>query len=366
MNPLIHFLGICIKFIILNTKIFVKYLFIRNKEINSSNIDTVVFTHNLGGGTESYVRKNFYRNNILIVRLCSYRNDSFFMLEHEKEVRILYSKKMFLFLNNLPVSTIIINSLNAYNKPEKIINYVISKKKQCSIGYLVHDFHAVCPTGMFVISKKFCQYKCENCKISNTKINDWRNMWKKFLQITDYVICFSNSSKEILCQFYACIEDRVKIIPHSMTYCDFSPINMNEKFKNIAVIGNCSNIPKGKEVIKNLVLTIKKLKERKLYIIGKYPFFFHKNSNFVKYTGEYAIRELPHLIKTYNVRVIVFTSICPETFSYAISEFMRLDLYIVSLDLGAQGEKLKNYDKAIFIPDLEPSSILAGVERCFI
>jgi hypothetical protein len=108
------------------------------------------------------------------------------------------------------------------------------------------------------------------------------------------------------------------------------------------------------------------IEERKLYIIGKYPFFFHKNSNFVKYTGEYAIRELPHLIKTYNVRVIVFTSICPETFSYAISEFMRLDLYIVSLDLGAQGEKLKNYDKAIFIPDLEPSSILAGVERCFI
>lgn len=366
MNPIIHFLGICIKFFLLNIKAELLYFTKKNIRLNTNEINTIVFTHNLGGGTESYVSKNFYNPNILIIRLISYRNDSLFILEHEKEKRSIKLKSLFQFLNQLELDKIIVNSLCSYSKPSRIMNYVLSKKDNCSITYLVHDYHSICPSVMFIQGKKFCQYKCENCSIGNKEIIEWRNNWKLFLSKCDNIICFSKSSKEILCMFYNGIESIVQVIPHSMEYCKFEPIRLDSNCKNIAIIGNCSNIAKGKLVIKRLIPEIKKSKKRKLYIIGKVPFLFHFNSKYVKYTGPYDLRILPETLKSGKVGVIVFTSIWPETFSYAISEFMKLGLYIVSLDLGAQGEKLKTYDKAIFIPNLEPKTIMEGIEKCFI
>lgn len=366
MNPIIHFLGICIKFFLINIKAELLYLKQKNTILNTNEINTIVFTHNLGGGTESYVRKNFYNPNILIIRLISYRNDSFFILEHEKEKRAIKLNSLFQFLNKLELDRIIVNSLCAYNKPSRIINYVLSRKDNCSITYLVHDYHSACPSVMFIQGKKFCQYKCENCSIGKKEIIEWRNNWERFLSNCNNIICFSKSSKEILCRFYEEIESKIQVIPHSMDYCNFTSLNLDLNCRNVAIIGNCSNIAKGKLVIKNLIPEFKKSKNRKLYIIGKVPFLFHHNSKYVKYTGPYDLKFLPETLKSGKIGVIVFTSILPETFSYAISEFMKLGLYIVSLELGAQGEKLKNYDKAIFVANLEAKTIMEGIEKCFI
>ena len=44
---------------------------------------------------------------------------------------------------------------------------------------------------------------------------------------------------------------------------------------------------------------------------------------------------------------------------------MQLGLPIVTVDMGAQGEKLRRYDKAVFIENYRPESIIEGVEKCF-
>ena len=41
--------------------------------------------------------------------------------------------------------------------------------------------------------------------------------------------------------------------------------------------------------------------------------------------------------------MILFPSICPETFSYVIEEAIVLRLPIVAFDLGAPGERLRDY-----------------------
>ncbi|MBQ6781055.1 MAG: glycosyltransferase family 4 protein [Treponema sp.] len=366
MNPVIHVLGIIIKYLFLNTRVFFQYLRLRNNSITVSAIDTVVFTHNLGGGTESYVRNNFYKNNILIVRLISYRRDSYFLLEHESEKLVIRQKALFAYLNKLSLKLIVVNSLCAYSRPKEILDYAVNNSAQCSLSYLIHDFNAVCPPSTFVMNKKFCKYECSSCSLGNRVIAEWRTMWGSFLNHVNKIICFSNSSKEILCQFYAGIAEKIQVIPHSMDYCTFKPLPFDSSYRNIAVIGNCSNIPKGKLVIKKLIAEVKKTKDRKLYIIGKIPFFFHRNSEYVRYTGAYDLKILPEIIMSNQIGAVVFTSILPETFSYAVSEFMLLGLYIVALDLGAQGEKLRHYDKAVFVPGLDPETILAGVEKCFI
>ena len=77
------------------------------------------------------------------------------------------------------------------------------------------------------------------------------------------------------------------------------------------------------------------------------------------------MENLPELLIKNQIGVIVFTSVCPETFSYAISELMMLNIPIISLNLGAQGEKLMNYKNGYFVDDLSPESIVGCVDRIF-
>ena len=51
--------------------------------------------------------------------------------------------------------------------------------------------------------------------------------------------------------------------------------------------------------------------------------------------------------------MVLFSSVCAETFSYVVSEVIALDLPLVGFPIGAQGEKIANY---ILICDLPSSS----------
>lgn len=367
MNPIIHLFGIIAKYILLNTKTFLKILIQKQKLLakDFTNVDTIVFTHSLGGGTKTYEKQNFYKKNILIIRIVSYRSDFAFSVENEEFQRIVFGKELFAFLKYINPRIVTVNSLCGYAKPEGILEFIKNNFSHSYNKYLVHDHQCVCnkDNAVLLLNEKYCELKCKGCKFEK-KEKKWRSLWNVYFSLVDEVVCFSNSSKEILISAYPELQNKISVVPHSLAYCDFKPLNIDNG-TNFAVIGNCSNIPKGKNVIKKLVKAVKKQKKRKLFIIGKSPYFFHKNSKYIEYTGKYNLKKLPEILNSGQIGVIVFTSIWPETFSYAISEFMLLDLYIVSLDLGAQGEKLRNYSKAVFLKDLEPKTILAGVEKCF-
>ena len=93
---LIHFLGVVVKYFLINFLFLLKLIFQKGKvkDFDFSKIDTIVFTHNLGGGTFAYEKQNFYKGNILILRLVSYRNDCFFYLENESLKKIVTLKKL--------------------------------------------------------------------------------------------------------------------------------------------------------------------------------------------------------------------------------------------------------------------------------
>lgn len=367
MNPIIHFLGIVAKFILLNAKALFKILLQKQKLSTKdfSNVDTIVFTHNLGGGTLNYEKQNFYKKNILIVRVISYRSDFAYSVENENYKKNVSKKVLFAFLKDTCLKTVIVNSLCGYSRPEIILKFIKNNFSHSYNKYLVHDYQCVCNknNATLLVNEQYCELECKGCKFEK-KIKKWRSLWNVYFSFVNEVICFSNSSKEILISAYPELQDKISVVPHSLAYCNFYPLNI-ENGCNFAVVGNCSSVPKGKNIIKRLVKAVKRQKTRKLFIIGKPPYLLHKNSKYVEYTGKYKLKKLPEILKAGKIEVIVFTSILPETFSYAISEFMLLNLYIISLDLGAQGEKLRNYPKTVFVKDLEPKTILAGVEKCF-
>lgn len=50
--------------------------------------------------------------------------------------------------------------------------------------------------------------------------------------------------------------------------------------------------------------------------------------------------------------MILFTSVVPETYSFVLSEMMSMGLPVVCLDIGAQGHRVREYEKGIVCSDV--------------
>ena len=66
--------------------------------------------------------------------------------------------------------------------------------------------------------------------------------------------------------------------------------------------------------------------------------------------GTYKVEDLAGLLEEAGIHVVLFPSICPETFSFTLSEVFAIGLPVVGFDLGAQGRRIREYDKGLVIP----------------
>lgn len=175
MNPIIHFLGIVAKFILLNAKALFKILLQRQKLSTRDflNVDTIVFTHNLGGGTLNYEKQNFYKKNILIVRVISYRSDFAYSVENENYKKNVSKKVLFAFLKDTCLKTVIVNSLCGYSRPELILKFIKNNFSHSYNRYLVHDYQCVCNknNATLLVNEKYCELECKGCKFEKKEKN---------------------------------------------------------------------------------------------------------------------------------------------------------------------------------------------------
>ena len=59
--------------------------------------------------------------------------------------------------------------------------------------------------------------------------------------------------------------------------------------------------------------------------------------------GRYKVSELDKIIMEQGISAVLFPSICPETFSYTVSELIHVGIPVACFNLGAQAEKIKGY-----------------------
>ena len=67
-------------------------------------------------------------------------------------------------------------------------------------------------------------------------------------------------------------------------------------------------------------------------------------------TGAYRAEELPGLIAGFQPALAFLPSICPETWSFALSEAWHAGLYTLAFDLGAQAERIKATGRGAALP----------------
>lgn len=349
-----------------------KYL---HKNINFETGERYILfiTHSLGGGTELFVT-NFLKKqqgkNLLLMRNYSYLKDFYYTIEDiNNKKKYLINSLDFILSCHGAIEEIIVNSLVSYYRWSDIIDYIISYKKNYSdttVRYFVHDFHCICPSFNLIRNRRFCQIKCisSNCSFNKQVYTNyktipiWQEIWGRFLQNCDEVRCFSSSSKEILMKKYNnLLGDCVTVVPHSMEYFKKyaqESIQVQKDRLTIAIPGTILSVAKGCYIVKDF-LKISKNKDFNVVIVGKLKKNCCVKAKNITYTGEYNSEELDIIFKKYNVNIVFFPSIWPETFSYLINEILFLGIPLVAFDIGAQGEKVKAYKKGTVISLDSPS-----------
>lgn len=334
---------------------------------------TLFIDHSLGGGTE------FYRNDeikrllaqqkrviLLTPMLVNGMQKAFCItfLHPQMSSQHFYCNRaqtIQQFLQELKLQEILCNSLVSFANYPLWLQWLKQLALQIPLTVFVHDFYPVCPGTLLLNSQnRFCALQeCEACR---PDIRHWRQSWTPVLAAAREIRCFSESSSRILYQAYPGQQEKITVIPHSMT--NFHPERSGELALNklrLGIVGNTNSVGKGSVVLQQVADFLNKRNE-KLPFIGH--FYDSPPSNLV-ISGAYQRHELFCKLREYEINVVLFPSVCPETFSFVVSELMLLEIPVLAFDVVAQGEKIRSYRWGRLLSSDDPAIIYREAELLF-
>jgi len=331
---------------------------------------TLVFDHNMGGGA------NQYRRSIIGERVATgsptlsitynlptldYRLTLHTAQTPEETYRISSFLVLEPLIERVPVREIFVNSPVSFDDPLLFADWVARVRAEhpgVRLTVTAHDYFAVCPSFVLLNAEgRYCGIpdisECNRCLPRHqasyvalsppTAITPWRASWARCLAAADEVRCFSASTRKLILRGHPGLDpERVTIVPHRV---DFHPSRVPRVRHSdplvIGVVGHISE-QKGARIVKGVVAEIERAyPASRVVVIGTLD--LASASSHLEVTGPYQRELLPELVESHRINMILFPSICPETFSYVIEEMMLLHLPIVAFDLGAPGDRLRDY-----------------------
>jgi GT2 family glycosyltransferase len=348
----------------------------------------MIFDHSLGGGANEYTN-NFVKDKNLVIILRYDFNRTKYIIEFlgkkiEKLSFEIYDikdiEKIIFYFN---IEEIIINELVSYPKILDLLDFLIELKKNnknINFTFNVHDYYCICPMyNLLNYEIKYCDIPsnlalCDECILKNNlietqvpfvkqdypnlEISLWREKFNELLRHSSKIVCFSNSSKDIIQKTYKNLSDiKFEIKPHIVDWVRPVTIKKTSETINIAILGHLG-IHKGAYIVSSLASYIDYHNlNLKIHIFGNVfePYEnFYSNKSVAKH-GVYEKNDLSKLMEENEIDIVFIPSICPETFSFTTEEAIKMGLPVAVFDLGAPAKRVKNYSKGIILQkqDLE-------------
>ena len=226
----------------------------------------------------------------------------------------------------------------------------VTNKYNINSVITLHDTYSLCPcVGMLYCNEKYCadieEKDCKKCLVetkraANNIIPEWQNDWHEFLKKFNKVIVPSNDTKRRIGAVYNDVE--ICVVEHgvSINKSDYTPA-LNQKLK-IAFTGVlCSH--KGAKLFETLISKCKN-SNIEFHAFGKTEFNFadlQTNRSNYTYHGVYEREKLAELLAKNRINLICFFQICPETYSYTVNEAVAAKIPVLSVDLGAGADRIK-------------------------
>jgi glycosyltransferase involved in cell wall biosynthesis len=330
-----------------------------------------VFDHNMGGGANQY-RRNIIEERVAagsVIVSCTYNLptlDYRLTLHTRATDELTFRISSFLALEPLfervAISEIFVNSPVSFDEPLLFADWTARMRAEhpdMRLTVAAHDYFSVCPSFVLLNAEgHYCGIpdiaECNRCLPRHrasyvtlsppTTITRWRASWGRCLAAADEVRCFSSSTRGLILRGHPDLDPaRVTVVPHRV---GFHPSRLPRlRHSNPLVIGVLGHISeqKGALIVKDVLSRIEReLPAARVVVIGTLD--LASTSKHLEVTGPYQREQLVDLIESHGINMILFPSICPETFSYVIEEAILLRLPIVAFDLGAPGERLRGYE----------------------
>jgi len=343
----------------------------------------LILDHDLGGGANQY-RHRFVETAIqsgqtVLVVTFHITTLTYNLILINKRLKLRFAIPDLGFVleavKYLSVNEIIYNTAVSFVKPNEIPLFLKHLKDRTSgrLIVLIHDFYTICPSHFLLDDKtEFCNIpelsKCSKCLPNNSNgfvslfdnysVESWRMLWGDLLTEADEIVCFSKNSVRLLIAAYPLLEAaKIAIRPHKTDFLlSKAPQVVDIGVLRIGVVGNISN-HKGALPVQSLAKEIKNRGlELKIVIIGSIS--IDCDPTVVSQTGTYSHDKLPRLVEEAKVNIMLFPSVCPETFSYVVQELVDMELPVACFNLGAPAERLATYTKGLILSSSEPSTIL--------
>jgi len=349
---------------------------------------TIIFDHNFGGGANIYTEqlvKNIQVDGGTVLRI--YCSDAVWFVQWIGDCDgMLFCtssiEDVFAILSVSRSESIIINSLYGFPDIPLVISKIVGlvRTLKATLDVKIHDFYAICPSPHLLnFEGKYCGVpqdlkKCLKCLKKNhgwfhswypkknrpVNITEWRKSFLELFEMANSISVFDQSSIEILSKGFKLGSHKIGVTAHDDDYFKSNNLVSLLGKLHIGVLGTLTII-KGAVVINALAEYIEKQGMGiPITVVGK---SLVPMGSGIKVLGSYDNNNLAEVVRREGINVILISSIVPETFSYTISEAMKMGLPIVAFDIGAQGNRVKRYKMGKVISlGSSPEVILAAIQ----
>lgn len=281
------------------------------------------------------------------------------------------------FFEMIPVTRVFINNVAFHPDPLSIIGFFRDRKRRMgfALRYVFHDFLSLCPS-LFLLNADnvHCAIPdlttCHQCLprnpnriVKETDIATWRAAWRAFFHVCDELICFSESSRDIICRVYP-IASRLRVQEHEPLAEFLEPFSppVPGDCLHLAFIGKFVPLKGSRLALQVLDLLGQRGIRATLHIFGHCP-ESDLPPNAVRH-DLYVREELPKLLDEAGIAAVLFLSIWPETFSYTVQECMQMDVPLICLDLGAPAERIRRQGSphTILANGLSPEDVIDALD----
>ena len=227
-------------------------------------------------------------------------------------------------------------------------------------GVTIHDFHLACPTiTLMDVNDRFCGGEvnpdaCAKCLatqpgLREIPIVDWRTTHGGFLAGADFLLSPSRSAADLLARYYP--PHGVHVVPHDKPEAEGPAATIAPKFflpddgvPTIGILGAIGPVKGARKVERLVELTRQRHLPIRWVLIGyldrQYLPIQDRDQVFTL-NGPYHPGEIPALIEHYRIKLTVFPSAGPETFSYTLTEAFATGRPALVPPIGALGERVE-------------------------
>lgn len=214
----------------------------------------------------------------------------------------------------------------------------------------LHDLYMLCPSINMIYDGKYCEEikpeNCEKCfvekhRITENILDNWRKNAHQILQKFNQIIVPSENTKKLFLSAYPDL--KIDVIEHGIDVYQIKQKKAEKKETfDIAFVGVMAK-HKGSKILQKL-LQKNDNSNIKIHFFGK---GFEEELEATQqciHHGEYQRKELPQKLVDNQIDLVCMFSVCPETYSYTLSETYMAKVPVLAYNLGAIADRIQQYN----------------------